>query len=166
MRLAFSLIGPDLDSPLDVLLDVDEEATVGSLIAELESLLDAPRAVAGGSVLAAVSAHEAEAASDAPSATVITGPWRTGSASVPPRPDAPPTLPPVGAGRRYSVNGIDLDPEDTVTASPIVDGCLLSYDAPEYSLAMSETGTIRIQVVGGLGAGAVAWLTPLSLIHI
>lgn len=160
MRLAFSLIGPDLDSPLDVLLDVDEEATVGSLIAELESLLDAPRAVAGGSVLAAVSAHEAEAASDAPSATVITGPWRTGSASVPPRPDAPPTLPPVGAGRRYSVNGIDLDPEDTVTASPIVDGCLLSYDAPEYSLAMSETGTIRIQVVGGLGAGAVAWLTP------
>lgn len=158
MRLAFSLIGPDLDAPLDVLLDVDEEATVAQLTAELESLLTAPRAAEGGSVLAAVSALDSGAEGQR-EATVIAGPWAEApdEQGLPARPAAPPSFP---VRRRFSVNGIDLDPSDTVSASPIVDGCLLSYDAPEYSLAMSETGTVRLQVVGGIGAGAVAWLTP------
>jgi S-DNA-T family DNA segregation ATPase FtsK/SpoIIIE len=145
MRLALTVVSPDVQQTADVVLEADPATPVVQVAAELARFLgsgwtaQAPPSIGAGG---------------RPGARVLRfpGPRAHGSlamASADPGEHLPVPL---------YVSGQPIPPHLTLLESPIRDGAVLSLGGPAGGLTPEPGGLVEIRVVSGPGAGSIYWL--------
>ncbi len=128
MRLSLTLAEREPDRRTDLVVDLDDDATVADLLPRLRTVAAEAHTHAGDGVISLLSRTLGR---------------RDGEGR--------------DVGRLF-VDGVALDPVDRVADTPLRDGALVSLDDPALTVRPEPQGQVELRVVGGQGAGTVHWL--------